>query len=193
MKMAAELGSFVIARQGPFICDEWECGGIPAWLTMRPGIRFRTADPQYLEYCDKWWDKIGPIIAKYQLDREGSIILVQIENEYGHGGEHQEPDYIYHLRDGMRSYGVTVPMINCDSFIVMDRLKPTKWEGMNICCNAGGDGLRVIDRARKLQKDAPVVVTEYWITAFDCWGRQESAVTDDHAGVYGALEMVAGL
>ena len=192
LKMAAELEIFVIARPGPYICDEWECGGIPAWLSMRPGIRFRTADPQYLEYCDKWWDKIGPIIAKYQLDREGSIILVQMENEYGHGGEHQEADYIYHLRDGMRAYGVTVPMINCDSFIVMDRLKPSKWEGMNMCCNAGGDGLRVLARARKIQPDAPLMVAEYWITPFDHWGKEEASCIEDNEAIYGALEMVAG-
>lgn len=191
-QMAAELEMFVIARPGPYICDEWECGGIPAWLSMRPGIRLRTADPQYLEYCDKWWDKIGPIIAKYQIGQGGTVILVQMENEYGHGGDHQEPDYIYHLRDRMRSYGVTVPMINCDSFIVFDRLKPTKWEDINLCVNVGGDGLRVLDRARKISPDAPLVVTEYWVTPFDYWGKPEPEITDHKQSLSGALEMAAG-
>ena len=192
LQMAAELEMFVIARPGPYICDEWECGGIPAWLSMRPGIRLRTADPQYLEYCDKWWDKIGPIIAKYQIGQGGTVILVQMENEYGHGGEHQEADYIYHLRDRMRSYGVTVPMINCDSFIVFDRLKPTKWEDINLCVNVGGDGLRVLDRARKISPKAPLVVTEYWVTPFDYWGKPEPEITDDKQSLSGALEMAAG-
>ncbi len=192
LKIAAELGLYVIARPGPYICNEWECGGIPAWLSMRPGIRLRTADPQYLNYCDKWWDKIVPIIAKYQLGKEGTIILVQVENEYGHAGEHQEADYIYHLRDGLRTRGITVPLINCDSFIRHDRILPRKWEGINLCCNGGGDGLRMMDRARKMQKEAPLFVTEFWIAAFDWWGRNESGIYSDERAVYGALEMAAG-
>lgn len=192
LQLAAKVGLYVVARPGPFICNEWQCGGIPAWLTMRKDIRLRTADPQYLSYCDKWWDKIGPIIAKYQLGREGTIILAQVENEYGHVGEHQEPDYIYHLRDGLRSRGVTVPIINCDSFIQFDRIKPNKWEDVNLCCNAGGDGLRVLQRARKMQQDAPLFVTEFWIAAFDWWGRNGSALYDDNRAIYGALEMAAG-
>ena len=192
LKTAAETGLYVVARPGPFICNEWEGGGIPAWLSAREGIRLRTADPQYLAACDKWWDKIAPLIAQYQLGREGTIILAQIENEYGHMGEHQEPDYIYHLRDGLRARGVTVPLINCDSFIQFDAIRPRKWEGVNLCCNAGGDGLRVLQRARKLQESAPLFVTEFWIAAFDWWGRDGSAVYGDDRAVNGALEMVAG-
>ncbi len=192
LQTAAKVGLYVVARPGPFICNEWQCGGIPAWLTMRRDIRIRTADPQYLSYCDKWWDRIAPIIAKYQLGREGSIILAQVENEYGHVGEHQEGDYVYHLRDGLRARGVTVPITNCDSFIQFDRIRPKKWEDINLCCNAGGDGLRVLQRARTMQQDAPLFLTEFWIAAFDWWGRDGSAVYDDERALYGALEMVAG-
>ncbi len=192
LKLAAELGLFVIARPGPFICDEWQCGGLPPWLSVKKGIRLRTADPLYLHYCDLWWDKIVPILAKYQLGKEGSVILVQVENEYGHMGEHQESGYIYHLRDGLLRGGINVPVINCDSFIRFARLKPMKWDGINLCCNFGGDAIRNLERARLLQPDAPLMVTEYWISAFDYWGREGSAVYGDKKSLYGALEIVAG-
>ena len=192
LQLAAECGLYVVARPGPFICNEWTCGGIPAWLSGKKGVRLRSSDPLYLSYCDKWWDKIAPIIAKYQLGREGTIILAQVENEYGHQGAHQEEAYIHHLRDGLRARGVTVPLINCDSFIRFDRIQPRVWEGVNLCVNSGGDGLRVLQRARSLQPDKPLFVTEYWIAAFDWWGSGKSAAYDDKRALYGGLEMLAG-
>jgi beta-galactosidase len=190
--LAAELGLYVVARPGPYICNEWQAGGLPAWLSGKPGIRLRTKDPKFLAYVDKWWDRMAPLIARYELGREGTVILAQVENEYGHYGEGQEPEYVYHLRDGLRERGVTVPIINCDSFINFSRLKPGIYDGINMCCNFGGDGLRCLDRARGMQPEAPLFVTEYWIAAFDWWGRDGSAEYDDARALNGALEIAAG-
>ena len=192
LQLAAELGIYVVARPGPYICNEWQAGGLPAWLSGKPGVRLRTRDPKFLAYVDEWWDRIAPLIARYELGREGTIIQAQVENEYGHYGEGQEPEYVYHLRDGLRERGVTVPIINCDSFINFSRLKPGVYDGVNLCCNFGGDGLRCLARARDLQPDAPLFVTEYWIAAFDWWGRNGSAVYDDERALNGALEIAAG-
>jgi hypothetical protein len=192
LELAAELGIYVIARPGPYICNEWHAGGLPAWLCARPGIRPRTDDPQFLHAVDRWWDRICPIICDFQYDSGGTVILAQIENEYGHYGEGQQPSYIYHLRDGMRARGITVPLINCDSFINFARLKPGVYEGVNLCANFGGDALRNLARARSLQPDAPLFVTEYWIAAFDWWGRHGSAIYDAARAVNGALEITAG-
>ena len=193
LELAAEFGLYVVARPGPFICDEWQCGGIPPWLSAKKGIRLRTADPQFLSYCDRWWDQIAAIIAEYQLDGgKGTIILTQVENEYGHLGANQEADYIYHLRDGLRQRGVTTPIINCDSFIRFARLQPRKWDGINLCCNFGGDAVRNLARARDLQSDAPLFVTEYWIAAFDWWGRPTTAAYADAPALNGALAIAAG-
>lgn len=192
LQLAAELGLYVVARPGPYICNEWQAGGLPVWLSGKTGIRLRTKDPKFLAYVDTWWDRIAPLIARYELGREGTVILAQVENEYGHYGEGQEAEYIHHLRDGLRARGVTVPIINCDSFINFPRLKPRVYEGVNLCCNFGGDGLRNLARARGLQPDAPLFVTEYWIAAFDWWGRHGSAVYDDARALNGALEIAAG-
>ncbi|HEY3377634.1 MAG TPA: beta galactosidase jelly roll domain-containing protein, partial [Armatimonadota bacterium] len=78
------------------------------------------------------------------------------------------------------------------SFIRFARLQPRKWEGINLCCNFGGDALRNLARARELQPDAPLFVTEYWIAAFDWWGRNGTAAYDDANALNGALEIVAG-
>jgi beta-galactosidase len=192
LELAAELGLYVVARPGPYICDEWQSGGLPAWLSAKRGIRLRANDPQYLRAVDQWWDRIAPIIRDFQLDAGGTIILAQVENEYGHYGEAQEPAYVYHLRDGLRARGITVPIVNCDSFINFPRLKPGVYDGINLCCNFGGDALRNLARARGLQPNAPLFVTEYWIAAFDWWGRNGSATYDSTRAVNGALEIAAG-
>lgn len=192
LELAAEIGLYVVARPGPYICDEWQAGGLPAWLSAKKGIRLRANDPLFLRYTDQWWDRIAPIIRHYQLGANGTVILAQVENEYGHYGEGQESDYIYHLRDGLRARGVQVPIINCDSFINFSRLKPAVYDGINLCCNFGGDALRNLRRTRQLQPHAPLFVTEYWIAAFDWWGRQGSATYDPARALHGALEIAAG-
>lgn len=192
LELAAEIGLYVVARPGPYICDEWQAGGLPPWLGRKKGLRPRTRDPLYLSYVDKWWDRIVPLIAKYQIGAGGTVIMAQVENEYGHFGTGQEEPYIFHLRDGLRSRGITVPIINCDSFIQFSRLQPRVYEGINLCCNFGGDGIRNLARARALQKNAPLFVTEYWIAAFDWWGRNGSAVYSDETALRNGLEIAAG-
>ena len=191
LDLAAEAGLYVVARPGPYICDEWQMGGLPPWLSGKAGMRPRTAERQFLACCDRWWDRIAPIIAARQMGRGGTVILAQVENEYGHFGEFQEEAYIHHLRDGLRSRGIGVPIINCDSFITFARLRPRKYEGINLCCNFGGGAFQNLERARKMQPEAPLFVTEYWIAAFDWWGRNGTAAYDDRRALHGALEIAA--
>ncbi|MFZ2654702.1 MAG: beta-galactosidase [Victivallales bacterium] len=192
LSLAAEIGLYVVARPGPYICNEWQAGGLPPWLTRKKGLRPRTADKKYLDCVDKWFDKICPIIEKFQVGKGGTVIMCQIENEYGHYGKFQEEKYIQHLRRKVLEHNIHVPIINCDSFINFARLQPRKYKGVNLCCNFGGDGLRNLERARKLQPEAPLFVTEYWIAAFDWWGRNGSAVYKDQSSLNGALEIAAG-
>ncbi len=192
LEIATELGLYVVARPGPYICNEWLAGGLPPWLIREPGIRPRTADPRFLAAVDRWFDRIVPIFARFQPSHGGTVIMAQVENEYGHYGEAQEADYIYHLRDALRERGIDVPIITCDSFINFARLRPSCWDGIQMCCNFGGNGLRILERARAMQPDAPLFITEYWIAAFDWWGRHATASMDDQRALNGALEIAAG-
>ncbi|KAM5228925.1 beta-galactosidase-1-like protein isoform 2-T2 [Ctenodactylus gundi] len=42
---AAAANLLVILRPGPYICAEWEMGGLPSWLLQKPKIHLRTSDP----------------------------------------------------------------------------------------------------------------------------------------------------
>ncbi|MFE7712516.1 beta-galactosidase, partial [Streptomyces sp. NPDC057486] len=80
------LGLDVIARPGPYICAEWDLGGLPAWLLADESLRLRTADPAYLAAVDQWFDQLIPVLAELQTSRGGPIVAVQVENEYGSYG-----------------------------------------------------------------------------------------------------------
>ncbi|HEY8363033.1 MAG TPA: beta-galactosidase, partial [Tissierellaceae bacterium] len=81
LTMAEEEGLYVVARPGPYICSEWDGGGLPAYLFAEKNIKIRDNDQRYLSYVSKWYDHILPIIAKHQVTRGGSVVLVQLENE----------------------------------------------------------------------------------------------------------------
>ena len=62
LKLAEELELFVILRASPYICAEWEMGGLPAWLLKYPRIRLRTNDKQYLKCLDQYFSILLPKI-----------------------------------------------------------------------------------------------------------------------------------
>ena len=86
IQVAQELGLYVILRPSPFICSEWEFGGLPAWL-IEEDLRIRSSNPAFLKEVARYYDELLPRVAKYQLDRGGNILMMQVENEYGSYGE----------------------------------------------------------------------------------------------------------
>ena len=105
-----ELGMHSIVRLGPYVCAEWDSGGFPVWLKFKPGVKVREDNPQYLSYVDKWLEKITPIIAKNQIHRGGSVILVQLENEHPQGWGKEMPNgYFKHLQAKALALGIEVP------------------------------------------------------------------------------------
>ncbi|MCX6377115.1 MAG: beta-galactosidase, partial [Armatimonadetes bacterium] len=158
-----DLGMYAIVRPGPYICAEWDFGGFPWWLATKKGIHFRTDDPIYLSYVDRWFDKLIPIIAERQFTRGGSVIAVQVENEYSIAGQDPEMAERYqgHLRDGMRARGIDVPLLTCAGGC----------SGTIECANAHRPS-ELFPELRKRQPDMPLFSTEFWAAWYDVWGQE---------------------
>ena len=110
LKLVKQKGMYAIVRVGPYVCAEWDGGGYPVWLRFKPGVRVREDNPQFLEYVDRFFDKLMPIVAANQIHRGGSVILVQLENEHPKGWGREMPNgYFRHLRDKALLLGVEVP------------------------------------------------------------------------------------
>ena len=49
LTMAEEFGLNIIIRPGPYICAEWDFGGLPAWLLADPGLKIRCMHEPFLK------------------------------------------------------------------------------------------------------------------------------------------------
>ncbi len=104
---------FVVARPGPYICAEWDGGGLPAWVLSEYEIRQN--DKGYLAEVEKWFDTILPIIAKHQIDDRGNgcVIFLQLENELDFFDCSDAEGYIENLKKMALSNGIGVPLFVC--------------------------------------------------------------------------------
>ncbi len=111
MSLAQELGLYVILRPSPYICAEWEFGGLPAWLLKESG-RLRACDPSYLAHVAEYYDVLLPKIIPYQLSHGGNILMIQVENEYGSYGE--EKAYLRAIKEMLINRGIDMPLFTSD-------------------------------------------------------------------------------
>ena len=111
IQTAQSLGLYMIVRPSPFICAEWEFGGLPAWL-LEEDMRIRSSDPAFIEAVSQYYDHLLGILTRYQVDQGGPILMMQVENEYGSYGE--DKTYLRAVRDLMKEKGVTCPLFTSD-------------------------------------------------------------------------------
>ncbi|MFB3164314.1 beta-galactosidase [Neobacillus sp. 179-J 1A1 HS] len=113
LQMAAEEGLYVVARPGPYICSEWDGGALPSYLFSDANIRLRDNDPVFLEHVNRWFDQILPILKRFELGQQGTIICVQLDNELDFYGCQDPNGYISALRDMALAKNLEVPLIAC--------------------------------------------------------------------------------
>jgi beta-galactosidase GanA len=114
LRVAEEVGLYVVARPGPYVNAEMTGGGFPAWLKLVPG-RARSSAPGYTAAYREWLDRVNPILARHQITRGGSVILYNVENEYA---VNTDAAYMEDLQARALAAGITVPITHnacCDA------------------------------------------------------------------------------
>lgn len=170
IEIAQELGLYVIVRPAPFICAEWEWGGLPAWLLAEPEMRPRCSYEPFLKHVREYYEVLLPKLVPYQIDHGGKIILMQIENEYGYYGD--DKAYLKWLADTMRSLGVTVPFVTSDGPWGA-AFKTGQLEGALPTGNFGSNcekQFKVMEP--QMSKKGPLMCMEFWAGWFDAWGNK---------------------
>lgn len=162
---AADLD--VIVRPGPYICAEWEGGGLPGWLLADPRLRLRCSDPAYLAAVDAWFDVLIPIVAARQYPEGGRVVAVQVENEYGSYGDDRA--HLEHLRDGLLRRGIHVPLMTSDGPTLQYLLGGTV-AGATPTINFGSRAVEYLAAFRAEYPDTPALCMEFWNGWFDHWG-----------------------
>lgn len=168
----------VILRPGPYVCAEWEMGGLPWWLLKKKDIRLREQDPYFMERVDKFQKAVAEQVGDLTIADGGPIIMVQVENEYGSYGT--DKPYVAAVRDMLRkNFGDEVTLFQCDwsSNFLNNGLDDLIW---TINFGTGADIDAQFAPLKEARPDSPLMCSEFWSGWFDKWGaRHETRPAQD--------------
>ncbi|XP_045153612.1 beta-galactosidase [Echinops telfairi] len=178
IKLAQELGLLVILRPGPYICAEWDMGGLPAWLLEKESIVLRSSDPDYLAAVDKWLGVLLPKMKPLLYQNGGPIIAVQVENEYGSYFA-CDYDYLRFLQKLFRHHlGDDVVLFTTDGWSEAF-LKCGALQGLYATVDFG-PGVNITAaflNQRSVEPRGPLVNSEFYTGWLDHWGQPHSTVS----------------
>ncbi len=112
VRMIQEEGMFVLLRPGPYVCAEWDFGGLPPYLLRIPDIKVRCMDPRYMKAVAAYVARLASLVRPLLVTAGGPILMVQVENEYGSYGN--DTTYLESLRALWRKGGIDVPFYTAD-------------------------------------------------------------------------------
>lgn len=180
IKQADALEMKVILRPAPYICAEWEFGGLPYWLLKEKRLTLRFDDPLFMDKIDRYYDRLLAEIVDLQITRGGPIILLQIENEYG--GYANDKSYLVKIAEMTRQKGIDIPFVTSDgpwgdmleNGSIPELALPT--------INCGSKAQEHLQRLRTFHgRKRPLMVMEFWIGWFDAWGDSIHHTTESDA------------
>ena len=167
IRLAEELGLYVIIRPSPYICAEWEFGGLPAWLLREDGMRLRVNYPPFMRHVEEYYKVLLPKLVPWQCTNDGPVIMMQVENEYGYYAN--DCTYLEAIRKLMTDGGVNVPLVTSDGPFP-ESLNAGKLPGALPTGNFGSRTQERFDVLKRYTDGGPLMCTEFWVGWFDHWG-----------------------
>lgn len=173
VKTCGAAGMHVIVRPGPYVCAEWDLGGLPAWLLAEPDVKLRSTDPRFLDPAKDWMKRMGAMLQPLSVEKGGPVIMVQVENEYGFFGA--DTAYLKELERALRTGGYQGTVFTCDGGGETSLRRGGLPEGLK-AANFGGGAESAFARLRGVSPAQPAFTAEFWIGWFDQWGRPHHLV-----------------
>lgn len=167
LALCQEEGLKVLLRPAPFICSEWDFGGMPWWLLKEKNQALRCLDPRFTGAVGQYYRALCPHFVPYLSSNGGPIIAVDLENEYGGYGNDQA--YLLFLKEELEKNGVDVPFYTTDGNddqMLREGSLPGVWAGVNYRIESA----QAIARLREIKPEFPPLVGEYWSGRSTYWG-----------------------
>ncbi|KAI4814879.1 hypothetical protein KUCAC02_005059 [Chaenocephalus aceratus] len=177
INLAAETGLWVILRPGPYICAEWDLGGLPSWLLQDKDMQLRTTYPGFVNAANLYFDTLVAVIKPLMFEEGGPIIAVQVENEYGSYAK--DESYMPFVRHCLQSRGIKELLLTSDNW---EGLSYEGVEGVLKTINLQRLSFGAIQHVAETQPQKPLMVMKYWSGWFDVWG--------EHHHVFHAEELL---
>jgi beta-galactosidase len=164
IQMCQQQGMWVYLRPGPYVCAEWDMGGLPPYLLRDPTIRVRTKDDErYMQAVQRYIDAVAPRLAPLMSSQGGPILMMQIENEYASFGHDLE--YLLRLRAMWQQHGIDGPFSISDGLGQIQKTR-TYVPGAAL----GLDGDTDFAAAQLIAGEAPVWAGEAYPGWLTHWG-----------------------
>lgn len=185
IRTAQELGLYVILRPGPYICAEWDWGGLPSWLLTYPQMKRRCYDELFMEKLRRYYKELFRHVGPFLSNNGGNILMVQVENEYGSYGNDKR--YLQAIADLYHECGVDCLLFTSDGPNDL-MLSGGMLDGTLATANFGSKPDEAFTALRRLRPDQPIMCCEYWCGWFDHWYEEHHVRTDDDtAEVYNRM------
>lgn len=182
LKMIQAEGMWALLRPGPYVCAEWDFGGIPAWLLAIPDIKIRGMDPRYIAAVKRYFAAFAPTVRSNLITNGGNVLMVQIENEYGSYGNDKR--YLELLRSEWKRLGVNVPFYTADGATPY-MLEAGNIDGAVIGLDSGSND-KDFEQAYKRNPNVPAFSSESYPGWLTHWG--EKWAKPDPNEILGELE-----
>ncbi len=168
IRICQEEKMWVLFRPGPYVCAEWDFGGLPTYLLKTPDIKIRCMDPRYMKAVEKYVARLAREVKSLQCNYGGPIIMVQVENEYGSYGNDKE--YMEALRKLWIKNGIVVPFYTADGPTPY-MLEAGSIAGAAIGLDSGGDDA-AFEQATKKNPNVPSFSSETYPGWLTHWGEK---------------------
>ena len=171
VKAVQAEGMWMLLRPGPYVCAEWDFGGLPPYLLKDPELRVRSLYPRYMQAAERYMAALAAVIKPLLVTRGGPVLMVQIENEYGSYGN--DRNYMKRLRDVWTTLGVDVPFFTGDGptpFMLEAGSLPGAAVGLD-----SGSNEKHWELARSIVPGVPVFSSETYPGWLTHWGEQWQA------------------
>ena len=175
IKTVQDEDMWLILRPGPYVCAEWELGGIPPYLLRIPDIKLRCMDPRYMAAAERYITRLAEEIRPYQITKGGPLLMLQIENEYGSFGN--DRNYLLRLKEVWSAAGIDIPTFTGDGPTAY-MLEAGSLKGSAVGLDSGSSPAD-FELAAKINPGVPVFSSETypgWLTHWgEEWARPDTA------------------
>lgn len=169
IEIAKKVGLYVIVRPGPYICAEWDFGGLPAWLLKDKNLQLRCNNDLYKKHVEDWFSVLFDMLRPHLESNGGNIIMMQVENEYGsYGNDYEYCDFI---KDLYKKLDMNVALFTADGDWC-NMLSGGSVDGVYKVLNFGSRAKTAFNALDGFQKDMPNCCGEFWCGWFDHWGEK---------------------
>jgi len=168
IKAVQDEDMWLIVRPGPYVCAEWELGGIPPYLLRIPDIKLRCMDPRYMAAAERYIVRLAEELRPYLITRGGPILMIQIENEYGSFGN--DRNYLARLKEVWTANGIDVPTFTGDGPTTY-MLEAGTLQGSAVGLDSGSSPEH-FELANKMNPGVPVFSSETYPGWLTHWGEE---------------------